>query len=504
VNYLESNFCEICNSELFLDYHNGFWCPNCEDIKPIEKFESLQICRSIINELKGEIDIYCKDFSYDHLLKAACEFREYDAKTKIFSNVSFGLLHIISTTLLIKKILDGAHGAKTKKDYKLSLQCILECIHELVVAKNSKALIKEDFGNLFLFSEVKHRTKNLELYCQEYKDYYVLIERASWKQFIKNLENAANIASTTRIRELNDRPPLNFNLIKNDKIKPPLNQNIIRFLEMTYNSFYLVYYDRKLFEFPEIELNKQSFTFFNNLYIFAYERFQMLTQNRVVRITLEEFYELARNVKLNPEKAFNMFVSSPGNVHQFPIMIYHKNNIIIPPDTMFMLTAFFDYKLHMAEYGSLKDGKVFEIQVEEELKGLDFKLDDPKQQGLFLRNRKIKFTNDQGKVQSRDIDRLAYKNSFLLVIECKDKGPTSKFIHKEERKNRVQYIKDEINEKHVDRVKYVEQNYKKHFGFKKDMKVIGLFVTRFKEDITEYKGIKIMPKYELKTFLGKF
>ncbi|NMC61250.1 MAG: hypothetical protein GYA51_17990, partial [Candidatus Methanofastidiosa archaeon] len=450
---MESNFCDICNSDLFLDYDNGFWCPNCEDIESIGKFESLQICKTIINELNAEIDIYCKDFSYNHLLEAANELREHDAKTNIYSNISFGILDIIKTTLLIKRILDGSHGIKTKKDYQLSLRGILETIHEIVEAKNSKVLISEDHGQLFPFSEVKHRTKNLELYSHENKEYYVFIHKAHWKQFIENLENEANVASISRIHELKNRPPLDFNLIKNDRIKPPLSQNIIRFLEMAYNSFYLLYYDSKLFEFPEIELNNQSFAFFNLLYRFAYNRFQMLTQNRVVRITLEEFNELAKNVKINPKKAFNMFVSFPGNVHQFPIMIYHKNNIIIPPDTMFMLTAFFDYKLHMDEYGGLKEGKVFEIQVEEELKRLGFKFDDPNQKGLFLRNRNIKYTDDKGKLQPREIDRLAYKNSCLLVIECKDKGPTSKFIYKRERKNRVQHIKEEIDGKHVDRVK---------------------------------------------------
>lgn len=353
-------------------------------------------------------------------------------------------------------------------------------------------------GNYSIFADVKHITENLALYSQENNDYYVFVYKAHWTQFIVNLEEEANIASTARIHELKDKPPFNFDLIENDRIKPPLTQNIIRFLEMAYNSFYLLHYDRKLFEFQEIELDNQSFTFFNGLYTFAYRRYKNLALKRVVRITLREFYELAINFKLNPIKAFNMFVSYPGNVHQFPIMIYHRNNIILSPDTMFMLTAFFDYRFHMKEYAGLKDGKVFEMQVEKELKELGYKLDDPKQEGLLLKNRKIRYTDDKGELKSREIDLMAYKNSSLLIIECKDKGPTSKFIYKEERKKRIKFIKDEIDAKHFYRVKYVEQNYKERFGFEKEMKIVGLLVTRFKEDINEYRGIRILPKYELK------
>lgn len=61
-------------------------------------------------------------------------------------------------------------------------------------------------------------------------------------------------------------------------------------------------------------------------------------------------------------------------------------------------------------------------------------------------------------------------------------------------------IKDEIDNKHIDRVTYFQEK-QKEFGFKNHRKVKGLIVTLIKEDIESYKDIDIVPLCDLEMYL---
>lgn len=493
---MSEKVCGSCGSDLYLTKNDELWCPSCDGIIPLNKENSLAICNDLINELDNEINAYCEDYSYYYLLEAACQFREIKTKRVNPNFVSWDIYSIIAATLLIKKVLLGHHGEFNKKYFRASLPNLLESILDIVSLKNSKILINEDYGNFFERDDVKNKTDSVQIYSSKYDKYYVFVPKAHWGTFLKNLENEANIARRSKLLKLKEVPYLHYESPKSrKKAKKQINQNMARLVELLYNSFHYIYYDTEMFEFKELDINQETLKFFIALTNLAAQRLPMV-RIAIVRIPIDEFYSIARKYDYDSDKLFKMFVSTKDDIKEFPILIAHKRSIILSPETMFLLTGFFDYKLNKKEYDSSISGHHFVHEVETELNKIGFKTDDLKQKGKFLRNRKVKF-NINGKNVEREIDLIAYNKSTLLVIECKEWRPRPKILRKLEQNNRVEDIKKEINSKHLDRLSYVKNNYKSYFGFKKNLKVKGIVVTRINEDIDEYKDIMILPKYEI-------
>lgn len=496
---MENNHCKICGFELFSLNNDELWCPVCEGIHPLEKEDSLRLCKDLLIELDNEINTYCEHFSFDHLLELAYQFREF--KTRSFNppNVSWSILEIVTANLLINKVLSGHHGEISKKNYKFSIPFLMQSISDFIHLKNSKILIREGYGNLFNYSQVKNRIEEGQIYSSELNEYYVFIPHRSWRTFFKNLENEANLANRDKLVKMSDKLPRNFDVsyIRKKIKKTQINQNMIRLVEMMYNSFHFIYHDAEMFEFNEIDITKETLIFFSELTNIALERLPMLNKTSIVRISTDEFFEIANKYKYDSYKLFEMFVSTTNSIKDFPILIEHKRTIILSPETMFLLNGVFEYRLNKKKYDSLISGDIFEYEVEMELNKIGFRTDDPINKGKFLRNRKIKYNDINGNSKNREIDLLAYDDSVLLVVECKEWRPKPKMLRKYEQNYKVKDIKKEIEEKHLDRVNYI-QNNKQKFGFAQNLKVIGILVTRIKENIEEYEGIRIIPKYELK------
>ncbi len=495
--------CGKCGSALFLYADDQVWCPNCNGIEPLNKEDSLELCRTLIDELDNEINSYCQVFSFDYLLELAYQFRENKTKSINLSNVSWDLQSVVAATLLIKKVLSGYHGETNKKYYKSSLNNLIKSILEFISVKNAEILINEEYGHFFVYSDVNNWANAGAIYSYAMDDYFVFVPKVSWGIFEKNAYET-NVARRSKVIKLEETPLIDCgssNSLKNVE-NPKLTQNIVRMLEIMYNSFHFIYFDEEMFTFAEIDNNEEVLRFFTRLTNIALERIPMFARSSVVRIPIDEFFEIADKYKYDSKKLFQMFVSTKDDIKNFPILIAHKRAIILSPETMFLLTGVLDYKLNKDAYNSLISGDVFEHEVELELNKLGFITDDPINKGKYLRNRKIKILDNNGKLREREIDLLAYNGSDLLVIECKEWRPKPKIFWKFQQDYRVEEIIKEIDSKHLDRVNYVKTNYKARFGFVKDLNVKGILVTRIQEDIEEYNGIKIFPKYELSKFIN--
>ena len=339
----------------------------------------MKLSKDILEELDNEIDTYCESFTFDDLLEIACLFREFKTKLSLHLTVSWNILNIVAGTLLIKKVLSGHHGDTNEKNNEFLIQFLIKSLFDYMAVKNSEILLNEDYGNLFLYSQVKNRVKFIPIYSSELNEYYILIPKVSWGTYLKNLElGGANISRRSKIVNMKKVPEFKYIIPSSRKgsKNSSFDQTMIRLLEVIYNSFHFNYFDSEMFAFTEIDIDNEILRFFSELTFIALERFPMLNQTSVVRIPRDEFFEIANKYKYDSNNLFNIFVSTKDNIKNFPIMVAHKQAIILSPETMFLLNGVFQYKLNKDCYASSMSGDVFEYEVEEELKKIGFSIND--------------------------------------------------------------------------------------------------------------------------------
>lgn len=171
---------------------------------------------------------------------------------------------------------------------------------------------------------------------------------------------------------------------------------------------------------------------------------------------------------------------------------------------MTLIKGFLTYSLNRKSINSLLNGYEFEDYVQKKLEKMGFSTKDPKNSKLNLKDIKIK---REDKTEACEIDLIAYNDSTIWVIECKDHGLWEikpKIFWQKSQEQRKKKIKQNIRKKHVKRVEFVQKNYKKYFGFEKNFTVKGLFITRIKENMSKkYLNVDIIPEYELEEFFDK-
>lgn len=483
--------CEICESNLYMSLNDGAWCPQCNGVTPLDKKESLKLCDNLIKDINENINGYSNFFSFDSLLYAAYESREANMKkTKQDSYMSWNIQDIIWSTILIKRALNGMHGDENVPDFKKKLAPLFQSILDFVSLNNDKILIEQEYGSFFKKSDIKGKKQHSYLSSEDGQS-YVFIPNFDWAKYLANLEEG-NFVRESKLEKVAQKSV-------DRNTAETADERRLRIFEMIYNGFHNSYYNSEMFAFAEIDYkNKEVLDFFSEITDFALEKAKILVRTHVVKISKEEFFRIANNHNYDSNKLFQMFVSSKSNINEFPILIEHNNEIVLSSETMFLIRGILKYLSKGKEVNTLIDGIQFEREVESQLKNLGFETDDPLNHGAYLRGRIIKIIDPvTGNVQEREIDLMAYNESELLVIECKEWRLAPKLIWKFRQDYRVRDIKDEIDEKHLDRLKFVKNNYKARFGFTKDYEVKGILVTRLKENIDEYKSIKILARSEL-------
>ena len=274
-------------------------------------------------------------------------------------------------------------------------------------------------------------------------------------------------------------------------------------MEILYNSFHASYYNENFFDFSEIERENKILNFIDLIRIISEKKLNHIQQNtyqskNYYEMSLNEFEILCIEESLDPDRMRSMLVSSKENCKEFPLLVEYKTKILVCPEILLLILSFIRYGFAKEQYKSDLSflGNDFVENVIELLESQGFSLEHPKHKGKRLVGIKINSIN-------REFDLLPHNEKYLFVIECKRNSLRPKYIFNYEKENRAfgnDGIKDEIDNKHLSRVYYF-QNNQKEFGFKSERIVKGLIVTLIKEDIEDYKGVDVIPFFELKEYI---
>lgn len=490
--------CNICGSELYLTINfNEIFCPNCNGIKPLDRTKSAEICKKIIIDTEKNIEATCTCFSQDYLIELACNLREVRIKEEKKRITIYHINQLLEGTVLIKKVLEGNYGIiGVNKNF---LKYLSNYLNILIDLRRNMRFVQENYGSFFEYSDFLKEKAVEWFYIAENNKFYAFFPNTHWLYYKKNLEEYG-ISSPTNFSQMEKKILLsqkidNLRLQRTkrrhkDKYKP---KNAYKLLRGFYNALYYISIDPEMFSFEEINNNEEVLKFLKDMYIIADKIVSQSPNNNLAIISKTNFFNLADKFNYDSQKLYEIFVSSKSSIKNFPIIIEHNDHLLLGPDTLFLVNGFLEYKFNKDVANNLLTGHDFEDEVKEKLEKLNFSTKDPKNENLFLKNRKIKINGNK-----REIDLIAYDEFTIWVIECKDQNLWNLSSKLNLQKNyRIKDLKKEIDLKHRDRIQFVKDNYKNHFGFKKDYKVKGLLITRIKENIDEYNNVKIICRYEL-------
>lgn len=502
---MKDRTCIKCGSELFLDHYDEIFCPNCEGIKLLSKEESLVICAELIQDLDSYINLCCSFFSSNYLLQLCCRHREFDILESFGHYKKHKMDRMIASTILIAKVLKLPWQGHNSANYELFIKPLSRNIKAHVYLKYVQLMVYGEYGLFHQFSkECKFIKPNSYFISKRNNKKYAFFVNKNWESYRDTLEYY-NISNKDRFEFIAKKDALkkaiNEAFLQRQKrkyVQKEKERSVYKTLEQIYVSFNYIYPDPETFSFKEINNEDEVLAFLRKIHLIAQSR--LPKDDEITIINKSEFFQVADMFSYDSEELYDMLVSSYNSVKKFPIIVEINNELILCPKTIFLVIAFLTYKFNEEIKNNLLTGDEFEAVTENKLIELGFTVQDPKNPRIFLRGRKVKI---EGKSE-RQIDLIAYNKKTIWVIECKDHSPWKlepKILWERSRKKREKGIKKEIKKKHLDRLNFVKQNYKSHFGFEKDYEIKGLLVTRIKERIKEYKGVYIISLNELEEVL---
>lgn len=525
--------CEICGSELFiksiLENSYEYCCPSCLNFNPIDKTESLILCKKYIEATDATSISYCKKFSVNDLIYASLNAKELAIK-ETPDVVNIELRNILWATLIVKDCLrnlfNGQEVFSSENLYQLFFY-----YNEKIRAENLLIEVQENYS--FLFEDnlgLKELATDSQTITIDGKIYRVMISW-KWHYYIEALETIqlAPNSRKEKVKKIVDKKikdrqvkikKMEYELVRaKGRNKTKLQQEITNLnesfreeaLEILYNSFYAIYYkdSEHLFDFIEIVKENEILDFIDLIIVVSREKLKNVRQNprqikKYYEMDIDEFKELCDSKSLDFKKMYSMLVSSKEDCKEFPLLIEYESKILVCPETILLILSFIRFGFAKKGYKSELSflGTVFVENVVELFESEGFSLDHPKHKGQRLVGKRISSIGENG----REIDLLPYSEKYLFVIECKRNSLKPAYIFERERDNRFfgnEGIKDEIDDKHLSRVQYFQTN-QKEFGFRSKRIVKGLIITLIKESIGSYNGIDIIPFFELKEYIKSY
>jgi hypothetical protein len=526
---MNNNVCEKCGNELFLknvlENSYEYCCLSCFNLSPLDRTKSLELCREYIELTKQASLNYCQRFSREMLLYLALNTREMILKEfPDVINIKVG--DILWPTLIIRDCLDKSFNGQGNYS-KENLDHLFSYYSERIIAENLLIEIQENYFYLFEDShELKELVPNSLIIVLNNDRRYRAVPSYRWRYFIEAAETVhfgPSIRKERIIKLINMR--VRERQLKKKRIDIQLNRankrkrkqlirkrseldeiSIAETLEELYNSIYLRYYNEDFLAFSEIRKEEKILSFIGQIIAVGRERLNHAEQDQKYKkyyyeMSYDEFIHFCSLNSLDFAEMCDMLLSCEMDCKQFPLLIEYGSKILVCPETITLILSLIRFDFAKCEYksklGSLGDD--FEEKTIELFESEGFSLDHPKNKEQKLVKIKISCIN-------REIDLLPYNDKYLFVVECKRNSLKPKYIFDYERKNRAlgnEGIKDEIENKHLMRVRYF-QNNQEEFGFSSIKTVKGLIVTLIKEDIENYNGVDVVPFSDLQEYIKNY
>lgn len=524
--------CETCGRELFiskiLETSYEYWCPFCYGLNPLDSDEEIEVCENYIKEIRGKALTIAQTFSKSALLIAALNSRELEAR-KIGKMENNNIRIILCSTLIIRDCVKGNYSTSSSKQPTVeNLYGLFLYYARIIQSENLLVEVKEGYSHLFDSNSIAkldfiHETVETEdkMYMvfptQQMRYYYEMMQTIHMYpderfELSKSIENA-NAEKDSRVKK-----EMKFRMDsakgkEKEKLKKELynieKSHIAEIYERIYNSFHSVYYNKDFFFFEEIGKNAKTIDFTALIMKASAHEIKRLSRQSgdeqvVYEIEIRKFKNICELIGVDFTDIRRILISSEGNCKEFPLLVERENKIIVCSEMLLFILTLIKFGVDKESYKS--DSSLLGNDFEKEVKAIfelhNFSLRHPLHKKLELINQIIKFEKD-GELVEREVDLIPYNEKLLFVVECKRNSFKPGYVFKSERQYRVSKnggIKDEIDNKHIDRVAYLQEN-QRYFGFKGYREVKGLIVTLIKEDIECYKGIDIVPLCDLKMYL---
>lgn len=528
------NSCQTCGNELFLkevfeDSYN-YWCPYCAGFISIDKEIALDLCEAHAKSSKKLASNFCSTFSREDLISYSLNRRELSVINEKDA-INIKVRDFITSSLIIKDCLNGCYGGD--QSLKENMGILFSRYDDLISSENLITQVSEDY--VFIFEshpEIELAPTQIMDSFEAHGKNYLVLPSYKWGYFIDAVETVQfaplprrdKVKKQMKLRAQEQErrmKALELELSRAKKnTRSKIEQKIVDEKEKTraetlsiiYNSMCPSYFNFNFFAFNEIRSDSNALNFMVSLLNYCKEMRLSQPQNHkndnlYYEIGLDIFDFLCGLKSLDCEDMYRMLVSSEENCKEFPLLVDDNLNILICPETLFLVSSLILFASNIEKYNSDLGfrGTEFEHETRDVFESCSFSLEHPLYKNKSVTNKKIKFEINGNKIQ-REIDLLPYNDEYLFVVDCKRNSLRPKYILNHEKQNRAfgnDGIKDEIENKHIDRVNYFENN-QIDFGFKKERKVKGLIVTLIKEDIETYKGIDVVPFSDLKVYLKDF
>jgi hypothetical protein len=531
------DICKSCGKELFigkiLEHSYEYWCPFCLGLSPLEINEAIRICEKYSKEIRGKALMSAQAFSKNDLLVPALITREMEA-IKVKRGENNRIQYILWSSLIIRDCFKGNHSISSAKLPTAENMHELFLFYDSVIAsENLFVKVKEGYFYIFeVNSEIILRIKDLKVLHEtievEGKN-YMAFPAQQWRYY-SEMAQTINMCPDTRFKQIKNNVNSKWEALQKEenelksqimiargKKKTKLERKLLNiqklstaeFIESCYNSFHASYYNKDFFSFEDISKNTTIFDFFDLITKISANQIEILSKQLgeeqiVYRIEISKFKSICELKGLDFTEIRKVLIFSEDNCEGFPLFVEYKNEILICPDTLFIFSNLIKFSIDKESYksDSYSLGDDFEKEIKTIFESYSYSLSDPLNKNKKLIRRKIKFKKE-GKMVKREIDLLPYNDKLLFVVECKRNSFKPGYIFKSDRQDRISSnggIKDEINNKHIDRVTYF-YNKQNEFGFKNHRKVKGLIITLIKEDIEHYMDIDIVPLCDLGMYL---
>jgi hypothetical protein len=522
---MADNVCNKCGYELFiktvLEDSYVYWCPHCLNLRSLDKNESLCLCEKYVELTKLQSIKYCQNFSTESLIYISLNLREM-ATIELLDLVNIKIPYVIWSTLILKDcLINSINGQEVYVQEELHQ--LFSYYEERVLAENLLVEVQENYFYLFEDNlELSELVPDTQLITIDERSYRA-IPSCKWRYYMeaaKTIQLGPNlmmrkikedIVDKLKKRQL-DIKQKEYKLKRaNGKSKVKIQRELFRLkasslketMELLYNSFHSIYYNKDIFKFSEVKRDDGVLKFIDLIREYSKEHIKYVSQNpfkmkKYYEMSLNEFWTLCDSQLLDFDEMYAMLVSSKTDCKAFPLLVEHDSKILVCPEMLLLISAFIRFESNKEEYKSELRflGDDFEESVVELFESHGFSLNHPKHKKQKLVRFKIESIG-------REFDLLPYNEKYLFVIECKRNSLKPGYIFESERKRRATGLKDEIDSKHLFRVQYFQDKYKL-FGFKSDKVVKGLIVTLIKEEIEEYNGIDIVPYFDLQEYIENY
>lgn len=529
------NNCQNCGNELFLKDvfadNYTYWCPYCTGFVPIDKENAQKLCEIYVKSSKKLASDFCSTFSRNHLISSSLNRRE---SSVIYGQdvIDIKIRDIIVSSLIIKDCLNGHHGgnqALSKENFATLFSHYINVIN----SENLVTQVSEEY--VFIFEphpdiELPHNQR-MDLF-EVNGSKYLALPSYKWGYFIDAVETV-QLAPPPRRDKVKKQAEMRVRAHKfrmkklelklphaNKKVRIKLEQKILaekenlraETLSIVYNSMLSVYFNFNFFDFSEIKRDPEILKFIGSLTshcnkIRLSQPTGLKNSNLYCEIGLDVFDYICSLQSLNYENMYEMLVSSEEDCKEFPLFVEENLNVLVCPEILFLVSSLIQFASNIEQYNSDLSfrGTEFESETCDVFESHAFSFEHPIHKKQNLTN-KIITIEKNGKQIQREIDLLPYNDKYLFVIDCKRNSLKPDYILNNKQKNRAfgnDGIKDEIENKHIDRVNYFVDK-QLEFGFKIKREVKGLIVTLIKEDIENHKGIDVIPFSDLNAYLKDF